>query len=271
MTYLTASDLRAIGESLTKKDRNILITLGRLRYAKSDQLQRLFYPKTEDHPYASARATNRNLTRLKELHLIDHLPQRIGGIRAGSSGMVWFLTEQGNRFLALGTGDEKKRKRFLEPSPMFLRHTIAVTETFVQIVDICRMEPEMRLFALDAEPNCWRSYYRNGKEISLRPDLYVKTVTGKYYDHAFIEMDLATESLSFILDKCRRYHEYYQTGAEKVFPLVLWIVPDGDRKEKIITAMREVFRKSAPRLFHVITPEALHRVLKEGAPENEMH
>ena len=55
----------------------------------------------------------------------------------------------------------------LEPSPLFLRHTIAVTETYVQITELCRRDPDMKLIRMDVEPLCWRGYEKAGKMISL--------------------------------------------------------------------------------------------------------
>ena len=274
MSRVSAIQLYQIERSLTERDRTILSTLRQLRYMKTNQFQRLFYPQVIAKPYAAARATSRNLTRLYNLGLISHLPQRIGGVRAGSQGLIWHLTELGVRLLDLGTEREGKRKSQLEPSPTFLRHTIAVAEVYVQITEICRREASKRLDRLEVEPECWRSYERKGKPISLRPDLYAKIISGEYFDHLFIEVDLDTESVPIIVEKCRRYHEYYQTGQEQrahgVFPLALWIVPTEERRQKMMVALKEAFGSRYPHIFHVIIPYELHSVLRDGAPEEAM-
>ncbi len=74
----------------------------------------------------------------------------------------------------------------------------------------------MQLKAIYNEPDCWRAYQKSGKEISLRPDLYAETINGKYEDYWFMEMDFATENIqNKIIEKCRRYHEYYQANREQ--------------------------------------------------------
>ena len=50
----------------------------------------------------------------------------------------WHLTEAGERFLAMGSSEQYSRRRYLEPSRMFLRHSLAVSECYVQLVEICR-------------------------------------------------------------------------------------------------------------------------------------
>ena len=267
---ITAAELYRIENNLTDRDRSILATLRMLRYAKTNQLQRLFYPILTTH-IAATSAVSRNLNRLKEYGMIAHLPKQIGGVRGGSQTLVWHLTEQGARLLALGTEREGKRKRHLMPSPTFLRHTIAVTETYVQITELCRRDPDMKLIRMDVEPLCWRGYEKAGKVISLRPDLYVDTVSGGYLYSWFIEMDLSTESVQMIVDKCKRYYEYYRTGKEQqatgVFPLVIWLVPTSERKQKMTEAIREAFKDRYEHLFLVIIPQELHQILKAGAPE----
>jgi hypothetical protein len=46
-----------------------------------------------------------------------------------------------------------------------------------------------------------------------------------------------TSAPSRVLTKCRRYVDYYRTGAEQrqsgVFPLVVWVVPDEKRKNTL--------------------------------------
>ena len=275
MSELTASQLEQIRSRLTDRDKRLLTFMRGLRYMKTEQVRRLFYPQTEnDTLHATKVRTFKTLNRLMGYSLVDQYEKRIGGIRAGSKGIIWHVTESGARLLNLGTEQQNLRKRFLEPAPTFLRHTIAVTETFVQIVEICRDDPVMKLKNIQVEPDCWRDYAKNGKSISLRPDLYAKIITGEYFDHLFIEMDLDTEAPSAVVEKCRRYHEYYKTGTEQknsgVFPLVLWIVPDEKRKVRLVAAIREAFKNRYPHIFHVIVPEELEAVLRDGADKGEL-
>lgn len=274
MSTTAKPSLGQIEAQLSPRDRHMLNTIRSLRHIKTGQIRRLYFPQKGRSENAVRTANKRTLRRLKKLGLIDHLPKRIGGMGAGEQEYIWFITEAGIRLLTLGTEQEGKRKRVLEPSPAFLRHTIAVTETFIQIVEICRDDPAMRVGNIEVEPECWRAYEKNGKVISLRPDLYAKTYTGDYAYHMFIEMDLATEALQFVIEKCRRYHEYYRTGKEQnaygAFPLVLWIVPDEDRKRNMVSYMKEAFGKRGPSLFYVITPHEIEAVLRDGVTKEEL-
>lgn len=132
----------------------------------------------------------------------------------------------------------------------------------------------MRLSCLEVEPECWRAYDVKGQNLSLRPDLYAETISGEYTDYWFIEMDLDTEATQEIIAKCKRYLDYYQTGKEQsvktVFPVILWIVPSAERKEKMEASIKEAFGNRQVRIFLIITPDELEGTLKEGADESKL-
>lgn len=275
MPRLTVAQLESIRSDLTDRDKRILTFMRNLHYMKTDQVRRIFYPPEDGKtPLSRTVSTSKNLNRLKGLGLISHLEKRAGGIKAGAKGLIWYVTEAGARLLYLGTDLQNARKRQLEPTPSFLRHTIAVAETFTQIVEICRADPVMKLSRIEVEPDCWREYQKNGKSISLRPDLYAKTITGDFFDHLFIEVDLDTEAPVAIVEKCRRYLEYYQTGKEQkshgAFPLVLWIAPDDNRKNRMKDAIAHSFPSRFPRIFFVIIPEELESVLRDGVEKEKL-
>ena len=188
-------------------------------------------------------------------------------MRAGSGGLVWHLTHAGERLLRLHEQTTSPVRRFFEPSPFFLSHALAVAEVAVHLTEICREQHGMKLTALQPEPECWRTYSEYGSMLSLKPDLFAITVSGQYEDRWFIEVDLATESPSKVVDKCERYHKYYRSGLEQqeagVFPLTVWIVPTVERKEKLIKHIREAFDKQ-PRLFTVITKDELWALVCQG-------
>ena len=273
MKRLTNQQLGAIELQLSATDRRILETLRLLRYTKSNQVQRLFFVRSIT-PRAKLVAASRALTRLMSFGLVDHLPDHFKGWGKGTTGLIWYLTEAGGRLLDLGKLNEGKRTRHLEPSSAFVRHTLAVSECYVQITEICRMQPDMKINRLDVEPVCWRSYQKDGKAQSLRPDLYAETASGRFADHWFIEMDLDTESPNDIVEKCRRYQYYYQTRKEQdtrgVFPIVLWIVPTEERKQKLFDAIRFNFGTRYPHMHLIITPNQLWTVITEGARKEDL-
>ena len=263
---LSRQQLEEAATRLSDRDREILTAAQRYRYLLTGQIQRLYFTGSTT-PTAARRAAARALRRLKDLGLLDHLVRRIGGVRAGSGGLVWHLTRAGERLLYLENHTLTPTKRFSEPSPYFLAHTLAVADIAVQLTELCRGQHTLKLTTLQPEPECWRTFSEYGALQSLKPDLFAITVSGQYEDRWFIEVDLDTESPNKIIDKCERYHKYYRSGLEQresgVFPLTAWIVPSAERKEKLITHIRKAFDKQ-PRLFAVITAGELGSLICQG-------
>ena len=263
---LTRQQLVETAAALSERDREVLTAVQRYRYLLTGQIQRLYFYSAAT-PTAAHRAAARALKRLRGLGLVDHLARRIGGVRAGSGGLVWHLTHAGERLLRLHEQTTSPVRRFFEPSPYFLAHSLAVAEVAVNLTEICREQHSMKLTALQPEPECWRTYSEYGSMLSLKPDLFAIAVSGQYEDRWFIEVDLATESPSKVVDKCERYHKYYRSGLEQqeagVFPLTVWNVPTAERKEKLIKHIREAFDKQ-PRLFAIITKDELWALVCQG-------
>ena len=143
-------------------------------------------------------------------NLIESLERKIGGKNSGSKAFVWLLSDPGMRLLHLNSSGSVPRKFFYEPSPAFLNHTLAVSETFLRITEICKKhKPELRQAV--TEPSCWRNYKgSDGKATALKPDLYAVIRNGEYEDNWFIEVDLATEAPCVVLEKCERYVAYHK-------------------------------------------------------------
>ena len=156
---------------------------------------------------------------------------------------------------------------------MFLEHTLAVAECAVQLACICRPSEDLELVSVDSEPTCWRPLTVDGKVVYLKPDLFAITTYEDYEDQWFIEMDLGTEPVSQIVEKCDAYLRYYYSGVEQketgMFPLVAWIVPDEARKERIKDSLREHF-KAQPKMFLVITPGELERMIRQFIDRKEV-
>lgn len=250
---------------LGERDRQLLAAVQQYRYLMTGQIQRLLFTDAAN-PSAGLRAASRSLKKLSGYGLVDSLSRRIGGVRAGSGSFIWHLTHADERLLRLHDGKSSPMRRHYEPSPYFLAHTLAVAETAIRLIEICR-EHEPQITALQLEPECWRAYSSAGVSYSLKPDLYAATATEEYEDRYFIEVDLDTESPAKIIDKCEKYHAYYRSGLEQeaseMFPLTVWIVPSDSRKEKLIRHLRETFDKQA-KLFAVITCDELEHLVLEG-------
>ena len=258
---------------LNPKDREVLMTIRALTFMKTDQIMRLFFAESHPNETAATNATRRTLNRLMRLGLVSHLRSQPSGLYYGGKSYIWYLTESGHSLLNMSLMVESKKK-YEEPSKYFLRHTIAVAECYVQLHTIVREDEELGLEKILVEPACWRSYEKNGKGVSVRPDLYVVTKSGKYRDSWFIEMDLATETSEVILTKCQRYFDYYLTRKEQerygIFPTVLYIVPDIKRKEKLIEIISDYSRLGKKRYSLVILPDELASLIKTGAKKEDL-
>lgn len=262
---LSHKRLLELDMALGERDKEALLAIQRHRYLLTGQVQRLAFTDAATAT-AALRAASRCLKKLRELGLACTLSRRIGGVRAGSGSLVWYLSHAGERLLRLHEHKPVPVRRFFEPSPYFLAHTLAVAEISIQLTELCR-EHGTKLTALQPEPECWRSYSERGVHLTLKPDLYAVTVSGEYEDRWFFEVDLDTESPAKVIEKCQRYHQYYRSGLEQkasgVFPLTVWIVPGTERRDRLISAIRTAFDKQ-PRLFAVITGDELGRLILQG-------
>ncbi len=268
---ISKKQLEELDVSLASRDKEILCAIQRHRYLMTGQIQRLLFTDAAS-PSAALRATSRNLKKLKALGLIDSLSRRIGGVRAGSSSLIWHINHAGERLLRLHGGRLYANRRFFDPSPYFLAHTLAVAEVSIRILEICKTA-KLELAALQPEPECWRAYSELGRQVSLKPDLYAAMVSEEYEDRYFFEVDLDTESPAKVIEKCQKYHKYYRSGLEQkehdMFPLTVWIVPSIKRKEHLLSHIRSAFIRQ-PKLFAVITSEELAQLIRDGGDEDTL-
>jgi hypothetical protein len=229
--------LKRLGE----RDLAVLTSLQRRRLLTGDQVQRLHVPGVT--AATRARRTRAVLRRLHELKLIVRLERTIGGVHAGSSGHICGLSGLGHSVLSL-KGQASKRQRVWETKPPFQDHVLAVAELYVRLVEIERVG-SAELLTFEGEPVCWRRFSgSNGELVTLKPDAYVRVGIGEIERSAFVEIDMGTESLPFVLGKCRTYIAYWQTAQEQqqhgVFPVVLWLVPDTKRLEQVAQVIRRL-------------------------------
>lgn len=238
---------------LTDRDLLVLKDLEQFRLLSTRHIQRLRF-----HQHANVasgtRTAVRVLNRLEGHGLISRLSRRVGGSIRGSAANVWQLAATGERVLRRLSG-ETPRRRYVEPSPQFSRHTLAIAELATRLHEQARTGV-IELLELQAEPDCWRQY-TNAAGVAkwLKPDLYMVTADTQFESHAFVEVDLATEHLPAVLRKCLAYQRYWRTGIEQttrdLFPAVVWVTPDETRARKMRTAIQDE-PSLAAELFHVI-------------------
>ena len=252
----------------TDNDTQILYFLSQARYATTNQLARLFFTSSVRAETAIRRA-NFALQSLKKAGLVSHLKRRVGGARRGSASYVWQVTFKGLKFLK--NQDETvvlRYKNKYEPTQHHVEHTLAITEIFIETLESVLNSEKLSLETFSFEPNSWRSYQKlSGIGRTLKPDAYLELVSQEYEDHYFLEIDRNTESLSRIVNTCKKYIEYYRSGIEQrqkeVFPFVLWIVPNDKRKLAISKAIQKELYNFWE-LFTVITLEEYPDYIKGG-------
>ena len=236
--------LTRIRASLAPSDMDVLTLLGEHRFLTSRHVARLAHADATTD-LAACRAAQRQLRKLYELRLIGCLPRRVGGWGGGQSQTVWHLTESGQRLLNLDgeTGETVAiRRRFREPSPQFLAHTLRVAD----VRAICEhLSHGKNVGMIQTEPTCWRDWTGTyGTPAILKPDLYVEIADPDYDYYYFVEADLGSEHMPAIARKAAVYQTYRDTGREQarlggVFPLILWVTPDQRRADQIIATIRD--------------------------------
>lgn len=257
---------------LTANDIAILHFLNQARLATTHQLARLFYSDSPS-PETAIRRANFTTKRLKQEGLISHLDRRIGGARKGSASYVWQITFQGLKVLKGKDNTIALRyKNRYEPTQHHVEHTLAITEIFVETIEVARNSGAISLEDFSFEPTSWRDYQKlSGVGLTLKPDAYLELLNGEYEDHYFLEIDRSTESLARVVNTCKKYIEYYRSGIEQrqkeVFPYVLWIVSDDKRKTAISKAIQNELYNFWE-LFTVITLDEYQSYIKGGL-ENE--
>lgn len=268
----TRTQLLAIEKQLSARDHSVLETIQKYRFLTSDQIARMFFSDCANK-ISQGRQQQLLMKRLREHGLADALERQVGGYGGGSAVSVWYLTETGHRLLTLNSADPYHRKRFLEPSAATMNHTLAIAECAIQIMNSCRYSADLDLEAIDTEPSCWRRFKDGDRVNYLKPDLFAITNYDNYEDRWFIEMDLGTESATQIIEKCNIYLRYFYTGIEQketgMFPLVVWIVKDAGRKESLKQYIQASL-KAQPKMFLVITPDELEKMLRQFIDSKEL-
>jgi hypothetical protein len=254
---------------LSERDVAILESLRAHRLLTTAQLRRLHFAAGHATVAAASGAVLRVLVRLESHTLVSRLARRIGGVRSGSSGIVWQLGSTGERLLRTIHG-QKQRRRYVEPSPAFVAHTLAIAELAIGLHEL-QNRRAIELVSMETEPACWRSFVGpHGTLEWLKPDLYAVTASGDYEDHWFFEADLATEHPPVVVRKAKVYQRYAATGAHQarhgLFPAVVWVVPDVTRQEAIKGALA-ADPAIQPGLFRVVTTDEFDQLVTSGGPD----
>lgn len=260
--YVSQRGLKQLRDDLSERDLAIIGQVDDLRLMSGRQIQALHFP-AEDHvsELSATRARQRVLMRLIRDDLLSPLARRVGGVRAGSAGLVAAPGPLAGRVLHAGHA----RRRVYEPTARFFDHTLAIGQVVVDLT-LAGRRGEIEFVEYVSEPACWRQFSSLGGRRLLRPDLYLALGVEGYDLCWFCEIDRSSESVPTVLRKCRLYTDYYQAGVEQaksggVFPRVCWIVPDEIRAERLGKAIAQD-RHLPEQLFSVTTSARAVTTLK---------
>lgn len=261
---ISRRQLDTIASELTDYDQTVLRFVSEVRLSTGRQLaRRLWSAKVPTD--SRSRAARRVLTRLESFRVIDRLTQRIGGVRGGSSSIIYGIGPAGRRLLVRSGA---VAGRLGTPGDRYVAHTLAATELVVRLHE-ASLAGELDLIERQTEPDCWRPYLGvMGARLMLKPDLFVRIGVGALEDRWFVEVDMATESTTTIAAKAKRYLEHFRSGSEQarhgVYPRVIWTVPDRRRGLLIEEALGML--PGAARQLFVIWPydEVIGRLAAEA-------
>ncbi|HEX5852650.1 MAG TPA: replication-relaxation family protein [Solirubrobacteraceae bacterium] len=260
--YITPDRLYRTLQRMTDTDWLVLGFVSSSRLASGHQLIRRYWLTSERND-ARARAGRRALKRLADWRVLDALPRRVGGERAGSSGMVYTVGIAGAKLLARRG---QHANRLEAPGALYVAHTLACTELVVALGEASR-SGTLECIEVQSEPECWRTFLAGlGARLTLKPDLFIRVAVpgSSFEDRWYVEVDLATEATGTVLAKAKRYLAHHRSGNERVHPKVLWVVPDTRRAERIHSALGRL-PVEAQRMFAVcLTSEVVEFLTTEA-------
>lgn len=257
---LSQRRLRELADELSGRDRAVLAALRTLVVLSGIQAERLLFDSIAES--ARARIRRRVLGRLIALGLVETLERRVGGVRAGSGGLVYALSGGGHRLLDLDNARESARRRSAyTPGPLFLAHALAISEVYVSLAELARASDLIRLtrFAVEAAAR----FEPPGSDVVLRPDGLVVLASSDVEDVWWLEIDRGTESLPRLQAMLRRYLTFAESGVPGpggVVPRVLISVTSQERAR----AVRGLIRRMPPlasELFVVCSEPEIAAVL----------
>lgn len=228
-----AARVEWLAERLSPRDWRIVRDVNRVRLMSSGQIERLHFGEVGES--ARGHTRRRTLARLVDWRVLTTLERRIGGVRAGSAGLIFVLDSGGERVLQLAPNatTERRVRRPGVPTELFVKHILAVTELYVLLTEGTRLAPGLELAAFNAEPGSWQP---NGLGGWLKPDAYAALACKGVVDHWWIEVDRATEGLPTIRRQLGAYVDFVnrgQLGPDGVVPRVLVSVPDQRRADAV--------------------------------------
>jgi hypothetical protein len=270
MSRLSAGQLIELAEALPSREHAITEAVAQLRLVSAKQLQRLCFTEEPVEP-SLARTARRVLAGLVAERVLMRLERRVGGIRAGSAGHIYGLGPIGKRLIAYWRGEGLGSVRTpYEPGAAFVRHTLAISEHYVRLVEAER-EGRFELLGFDAEPECWRPFLGiGGRQLVVKPDAFVRLGVDEFEQRSFLEVDCGTHGRGALVRKCQRYLAYFRSGREQassgVFPRVVWSTTNQTRVALLVDVCSSLAPESW-QIFAIGTPDRAVALLSGDADD----
>lgn len=270
---ITAAYINHLRPHLSERDLRIIGTVGHFKLANAGQLERLYFPRplTDPPPAATyslmskadkARIRNRQavLRRLTKHRVLARVGERgIGGPDRGSASFLYTLDVAGQHIAETSTSRPRRPYQWYDP---LIKHTLAITELYVQLVEQHRAK-SLSLLDYKTEPYCWRTFPAG----VLKPDAFAQVELSRGEQRRkgsfFIEVDRASQRGTKIDTKFPQYIDYWQwhkeTKPDQVFPQVLFLAPHAGRVAYLKGLVRS--RPEAQNLFRIELMEDAMAVL----------
>ncbi len=193
---------------MMERDKQVVTAVWEHRFLRRDQIERLFFTQTS--------ACNKRLMRLFQYGYLERIfkPVVFGGCQA-----IYALDKAGAELVAreLGVASSTiKWKRKNRVDTLFMDHTLAVSEFYVNLVCLIRRMPDTRLVFWKRESKELQDRVSDPegkrKYLTIAPDAFfcVETPQGKSY--FFLEADMGTTTLGRFRNKIIAYRQYWKTG-----------------------------------------------------------
>ncbi|SIS11966.1 Replication-relaxation [Williamsia sterculiae] len=179
----------------------------------------------------SRTTVDRQLRYLRDDGLVTRLERRLaGGANAGSGQWVYRLSASGWRIYRTGPYHSRRSTDF---------HALTVADTYIRVLNAVDAGWLRDDFYAEVEDEAYRSV----RGASIRPDMYLELANLERRKQLYVavEVDKGTENRPAIWDKLDRYvHALtHDDGVYEVFPVVWFLVGDGQRAEQLKRWIRE--------------------------------
>ena len=147
------ADIEALSERLSERDWAILRSVAEHKFLTPRHIAAFHF--AVHAPAAYERIARRTLARLRRLRLLGALERQVGGLGAGSEGLVHYVDVVGDQLLRGRSG--RRARRFHEPSRRFVRHQLAIADTHVALIQADR-HGDFEVVECAVEPASWRRF-----------------------------------------------------------------------------------------------------------------